>query len=43
MVERFHLFDGLEFERTLRVGNEQGSLACDRWDHKESNTTELLN
>ena len=34
-------FDGDEFESTLGVGDEQGSLACcGPWGCKESDTTE---
>ena len=44
MVGRHHRLSGHEFEQTLGVGNGQGSLACcSLWDHKESDTTELLN
>ena len=33
-----------EFEKALRVGDGQGSLACcSPWGHKESETTERLN
>ena len=39
-----HWLDGYEFEWTLGAGNEQGGLACcNSWDHKESDTPELLN
>ena len=32
--------DGYEFEQALRVGDEQGSLACcSPWDHKDSDMT----
>ena len=37
-----HRLDGCEFERTLGVGDGQGSLACcDSWGRQESDTTEL--
>ena len=40
----YHLLDGHEFERTLGVGDGQGSLACcNSWGRKESDTTEWLN
>ena len=40
----YHRLDGHEFEQTLGVDDEQGSLACcSPWGHKESNTTEQLN
>ena len=38
MVGWHHQLDGHVFEKALRVGDEQGSLACGR---KESDTTEL--
>ena len=39
-----HQLDGHEFEQALGVGVGQGNLACcSPWDHKESDTTELLN
>ena len=39
-----HQLDGHEFEQALRVGDEQGSLACSSpWSHKESDITEQLN
>ena len=39
-----HPLDGHEFEQALRVGDEQGSLACcSPWDGEESDTTERLN
>ena len=37
MVGWHHQLDGHVFEKALRVGDEQGSLACGR---KESDTTE---
>ena len=43
MVGWNHWCDG-QFEQTLRVGSEQGSLACcSPWGHKELDTTEPLN
>ena len=39
-----HSLDGHEFDRTPRVGDGQGGLACcDSWGRKESDTTERLN
>ena len=39
-----HRLNGREFERTLGVGDGQGSLACcTSWGHKELDTTERLN
>ena len=44
MVGWHHRRDGHEFEQTLVIGDGQGSqLCCSPWDHKESDTTELLN
>ena len=44
MVGCYHRLNGHEFEYALRVGDEQGSLACySSWIHKESDTTEGLN
>ena len=43
MVGWHHWFDGCEFEQTPGVGDEQGSLACCTWGHKEPETTEWLN
>ena len=44
MVGWRHRLNGHESELTLRVGDEQGGLACCRpWGHKASNTTERLN
>ena len=41
MVGWHHWFNGHEFEQTLRVCKEQGSLACcSPWGCKELNTTE---
>ena len=41
MVGWYHQLDGYEFEQALRVGDEQGSLACcGPWGRKESDTTE---
>ena len=41
MVGWYHRLNGLEFEQTLRVGDEQGSLACcSPLGCKESDTTE---
>ena len=39
-----HRIDGHEFAQALRVGYEQGSLACySPWGRKESDITEQLN
>ena len=39
-----HRLNGQEFEKTLGVGDGQGSLVCcSPWGHKESDTTERLN
>ena len=44
MVGWHHRLDGHEFERSLGVGDGQGSLACcSPWGHKESDMTERLN
>ena len=44
MVGWLHRLNGTEFEQALRVGDEQGSLACcSPWGRKESDTTERLN
>ena len=44
MVEWHHLLDGHEFEQALRVGDEQGNLACcSPWGHRELDMTERLN
>ena len=44
MVGRHHKLNGHEFEQALRVGDEQGGLACcDSWGRKKSDTTERLN
>ena len=47
MVGWDHLLNGLnghEFEQALGVGDGQGGLVCcSSWDHKESDTTKLLN
>ena len=44
MVGWHHRLDGHEFERTLGIGNGQGSLACySPWGRKESDKTERLN
>ena len=44
MVGWRHRLDGHEFEQTLGVDDEQGSLACcSLWGHKESDVTEQLN
>ena len=38
-----HQLDGHEFEQALRVGDEQGSLACcSPWGRKELDMTEQL-
>ena len=43
MVGWHHLLDGHEFERTLRVGDRQGGLACcESWGCKELDTPEQL-
>ena len=40
----WHWLDGHEFEQDLGVDDGQGTLACcSPWDHKKSDTTELLN
>ena len=39
----YHQFNGHELEKTLRVGDGQGSLACySPWGRKELDTTERL-
>ena len=39
-----HRLDGLEFEYTPGVGDEQGSLvSCSPWHRKEPGMTEQLN
>ena len=44
MVGWHHRLSGHEFERTLGIGNGQGSLACySPWGRKESDKTEQLN
>ena len=44
MVEWRHQLNGHKFEKTLRVGDGQGGLACcSSWVRKESDTTERLN
>ena len=44
MVGWYHQLNGHEFEQAPGVGNGQGSLVCcSPWDHKELETTELLN
>ena len=44
MVGWHHQLKGHEFEWTLGVGDEQGSLGCcSPWSRKESDTTEWLN
>ena len=44
MVGWHHRLNGHAFERTLGVGNRQGSLACcNPWGCKESDKTEQLN
>ena len=44
MIGWHHRFSEHEFESTLGVGDEQGSLACcSPWGHKESDMTERLN
>ena len=44
MVGWDHQPDGDEFEQTLGVGDEQGSLlCCSSWGCEESDTTERLN
>ena len=41
MVGWHHRLDGHEFDKTLRNGEGQESLACcSPWGHKESDTTE---
>ena len=40
MVGWHQRLDGHEFEQTLGDGKGQGSLACCRWDHRESDMTE---
>ena len=41
MVGWRHRLDGHEFEQTLGVDDEQGSLACySPWGHKELDMTE---
>ena len=41
MVGWHHQPHGHEFEKALRLGDGQGSLACcSPWGHKELNTTE---
>ena len=42
MVGWDHQLQGYEFEQTLGVGDEQGSLACfSLWGRTESDTTEV--
>ena len=44
MVGWHHRLNGSEFEQTLGVGEEQGSLACcSPLGHRELDMTELLN
>ena len=44
MVGWHHQLTGHEFEQAPGDDEAQGSLACcSPWDHKESDTTELLN
>ena len=44
MVRWYHRLKGLEFRKTLGVGDGQGGLACcSPWGHKESDMTEQLN
>jgi len=44
MVGWYYQLDGHEFAQTFRVDDGQGRLACcSPWDHKELDTTELLN
>ena len=44
MLGWYHPLDGLEFEQSLGVGDEQGSLACySPWDRKESDMAEQSN
>ena len=44
MVGWHHLFNGLEGEQALGVGDGQESLACcSPWGHKESYAPERLN
>ena len=41
MVGCHHQLDGHEFEKAVRVGDGQRSLACcSPWGHKDSNMTE---
>ena len=41
---RHHGLNGLEFEKTLGVGDGRGGLACcGSWGHKESDMIERLN
>jgi len=43
MVRQHHRLNGHEFEQSLGDSEGQGSLVCcSPWDHKESDTTELL-
>ena len=43
MVGCHHQLDGHEFEKAVRVGDGQRSLACcSPWGHKDSNMTEWL-
>ena len=44
MVGWHHQFNGYEFDQALGNSEGQGSLACcSPWDHKESDTIELMN
>ena len=44
MVGWHHRLNGLEFEQTLGVGDEQRSqVCCSPWGLKESDMTEQLN
>ena len=44
MVAWHHLFNELEFEQAMGIGEGQGSLVyCSPWSHKESDMTEWLN
>ena len=44
MVGWYHRLNGHQFERASGVGDGQRSLVCwSPWDHKELDTTELLN
>ena len=44
MVKWHHWLNGHDFDQTLGVGDEQGSLACcNPWDCKKSDSTERLN